>query len=80
MKIKRKHTYLLEDCFDATERGTHVCITRHRSTVVVEVSRKGEWFERVMSLAKLADVLAAGVAGEDAPDRERKSPNAQAHP
>lgn len=75
MKVKLKHTYILEDCFDATERGTHVCIGRNRSTVIVEVSHKGIWFEREWTLAQLAERLAVREEGEGAPNRERKSPN-----
>lgn len=77
MKVKRKPTWLLEDCFDAEERGTHVRITRHRSTVILDVSINGHTFEGEMTLEQLAFRLALGEAGERASDRERKSPNVE---
>lgn len=57
MKIKQKRTYLLEDCFDATEGATRVHIGRYRSTVMLEITHKGVQTERELSLSQLADLL-----------------------
>ena len=81
MKVKQKPTWLLEDCFDAEERGTHVRISRHRSKVIVEVSLNGVWFEREWTLAQFAARLAAGVDGpwaEPEPRAQGRFPAANA--
>lgn len=60
MKIKRKYIYALDDAFRATEGRASVSITRHRHTVIVEVTAEnGNTNTKEMSLKRFAEVLCA---------------------
>lgn len=57
MKVARKPTYLLQDCFEAEERDAHVRISRHRNTIIIDAFVGNKWAQVETSLAGLAKLL-----------------------
>lgn len=62
MKVKRKNVFVLEDCFDASERGDYVRISRHRNTVIVDAKCGVMRVEHEMPLGMLANILVQAIA------------------
>lgn len=64
MKVKRKHVYVREDCFEASERDSKVQVQAFRNIVQIEVSAGGVWTEHEMTLSGFAEMLLNAVAAD----------------